>query len=228
MLISIFRNYDFKTAIILALFSLFIVVFSLSFHEFSHAMTAYALGDPTAKYNGRLTLNPFKHLHPIGFVCMLLFGFGWANPVPINANYFKNRKGGMAVSALAGPVSNILLSFISLLMQNILQHIALGMAYAAFLKWETIISILLLFFGLAHTMNLYLAVFNLLPIPPLDGSRILFIFLPADKYFKVMKYEQFIALGLIVLLYIGVLNGPLSFITAGISNGMQALINLFM
>ncbi len=228
MLISIFRNYDFKTALILALFSLFIVVFSLSFHEFSHALTAYALGDPTAKYNGRLSLNPFKHLHPIGFVCMLLFGFGWANPVPINANYFKNRKGGMAVSALAGPVSNILLSFISLLMQNILKHIAFGMTYAAFLKWETIISILLLFFGLAHTMNLYLAVFNLLPIPPLDGSRILFIFLPADKYFKVMKYEQFIALGLIVLLYIGVLNGPLSFITAGISNGMQALINLFM
>lgn len=213
MLINIFSKNDFKTAIILSLFSLFIVVFSLSFHEFSHALAAYALGDPTAKYNGRLSLNPLRHLHPIGFVCMLLFGFGWANPVPINANYFKNRKVGMAISAFAGPLSNILLSFISLLLYNITK----SMTYVTFQ-----------FFGLAHWMNLYLALFNLLPIPPLDGSRVLFIFLPADKYFKVMKYEQFIALGLIVLLYIGVLDGPLSFITAGISNGMQALINLFM
>lgn len=228
MIISIFRNNDLRTAITLSLLSLLTVVFSLTFHEFSHALTAKLLGDPTAKSQGRLSMNPLKHLHPVGFICMLLLGFGWANPVPINPNYFKNRKGGMALTALAGPVFNLLLSFISLLLYGVASKAAYSMSVAAYDKWEAIIQIILLFLYLSHLMNLNLAVFNLIPVPPLDGSRILFIFLPASKYFKVMKYEQFIAIILMVLLYVGVLDGPLSFITSGISDGMAYLVNLIL
>ena len=227
MLLNIFRSGgDLKTKITTAIFSIVIVVFSLTIHELSHGLAALALGDPTAKQRGRLTLNPLKHLNPIGTVMMLLFGFGYAEPVPINPNYFKHRKLGMALTALAGPFSNLILSFLAAIGIALISGIEVTSSTIYYTSTASLL--LYTFFYYMHMMNLYLAVFNLIPVPPLDGSRILFIFLPADKYFAVMKYERYIMMGLIALLYIGVLDGPLSFITRSISNGMMDLVHLFI
>ncbi len=226
MIISIFRNYPLQLAIPVAITSILTVIFSLSVHECSHGLMAYALGDPTAKNQGRLSLNPMKHLHPVGTVMMLLMGFGWANPVPVNAYYFKNRKTGMALTAFAGPVSNLILSFLALIVYSVGYIFSGSVPSGGFVG--NLFEVLMLFFYFMHIMNINLAIFNLIPVPPLDGSRILFIFLPSDKYFKVMKYEQYIAIALIVLLYLGVLDGPLSFITQGISNGMVSLVALIL
>ena len=226
MILSILRNYPLAQAIPILLFSVIIVLSSLTIHETSHGIAALALGDDTAKSRGRLSLNPMKHLDPIGTLCMLLVGFGWAIPVPINPRNFKSPKWGMAISALAGPVSNLILSFLSLLLYVVAGSFLLPLANTGILV--NIAEMLCVFFFLAHQMNLYLAVFNLIPVPPLDGSRILSVFLPADKYFKVMRYEKYIAVGLMVLLYIGVLDGPLSFITNGITSGMIRLIRLIL
>lgn len=230
MILRVLREYDLLTAIPVILTSILTVLFSLSLHECAHALMAYALGDPTAKNRGRLTLNPIKHLHPVGTIMMLLFGFGWANPVPVNAYYFKKKKLGMALTSLAGPVSNLMLSFVALTLYFLLQ--IFGPQFVTTAYTLKVFEILGLFLVMMHTMNLYLAIFNLIPVPPLDGSRILFIFLPAEKYFQVMKYERYIALILVVLLYVGVLDGPLSFITTGITNAMlfilNSIVNLFI
>jgi len=229
MLFNIFRNsgYDLRMKITLTIFSLVIVLFSLTIHELSHGLMAYALGDPTAKSRGRLTLNPLKHLNPIGTIAMLLFGIGWAEPVPINPSYFKHRKTGMAVTALAGPLSNVILSFIALIFSTLCMN---GLMNTAFESQSAVYSsplyLLYLFFTMMHTMNLYLAIFNLIPVPPLDGSRILFIFLPSEYYFKVMKYERYLALILVALFYMNILDRPLAAAVNAISSGMQNLINL--
>lgn len=226
MIISIIRNYPLRTAIPLILFALFTSVFSLSFHEFSHALTAYALGDPTAKSRGRLSLNPLKHLNPIGFISMLLTGFGWAEPVPINPIRFKNRKLGMALTAFAGPVSNVILSFFGLFLQygTLVLSLKIDPSLGITAEYPTVLVVLLDFFYYFHLVNLQLAIFNLIPVPPLDGSRIVSIFLPSHLYFKVMKYEKYIAVGLVILLYFGLLDGPLSYVTVRISDLMAELI----
>lgn len=226
MIISIIRNNPLRTAIPLILFSLIIFVFSLSFHEFSHALTAFALGDPTAKNRGRLSLNPLRHLNPIGFISMLLTGFGWAEPVPINPIRFKKRKLGMAMTAFAGPVSNIILSFLGLFLQYITWAISLKIDPSLEIATEYPVVLVLLFnfFYFFHLVNLQLALFNMIPVPPLDGSRIVSIFLPSHLYFKVMQYEKYIAVGLVILLYFGLLDGPLSYVVANISELMTELI----
>lgn len=226
MLISIFRSgLPAKLIIPIAVMSALTVLISLTVHECCHGLCAYALGDPTAKQRGRLSLNPMRHLNPIGTICMLLLGFGWANPVPINPNYFKNRKVGMALTAFAGPLSNLLLSFLSLIFYTLLLLHA-PTPHSEFTN--NLLSVVSLFLYYMHIMNINLAVFNLIPIPPLDGSRILNIFIPEDKYFKIMRYEKYIALALVFLIYFGALTGPLSFITNKISLGMQYLVGLFI
>lgn len=191
--------------------SLPIVLLSLSLHETAHGYVASKLGDPTASSLGRLTLNPLKHIDPIGFICMVLFGFGWAKPVPINTRYFKKPKRDMALTGAAGPLSNLLLAFVfALLMRaelSIAAHAELTQfTYQVFFWLET-------FLYLGIRLNVSLAVFNLIPIPPLDGSRIFLTLLPSRLYFGIMKYEKYIYLVLMAALFFGLLDTPINYVT---------------
>ena len=187
---------------------LIVLLTALPFHECAHAWMANKLGDSTAKNQGRLTLNPLKHLDPMGAVLMLVAGFGWANPVPVNPYNFKNRKGGMALTALAGPLSNLLLAFVCTVVYKVL--IYSGYAATGFLA-ETLSSLASAFY-LMIALNVGLGVFNLVPIPPLDGSRILNLVLPEKTYFQIMKYERIIMLALFAAIFLGLLDGPLNFV----------------
>lgn len=186
-----------------------IVLFSLTVHEVAHGFAAYKLGDSTAKSLGRLSLNPLKHLDPAGAVCMLLFRFGWAKPVPINTRYFKKPRSGMAITALAGPTSNLLMSLIAFIISRYIYAFGGASLYS---EDVTFIQLIAIFFETFFFMNLCLAVFNLIPIPPLDGSRIMFVLLPDKLYFGIMRYERYIYLGLIACLFLGVLDIPLNFV----------------
>lgn len=210
------------------LFSLPCVLIAITFHEYAHGYVAYRLGDPTARNAGRLTLNPLKHLDPIGALCMLLFHFGWAKPVPINSRYFKKPRRDMALVAIAGPLVNILLSLLGVLLFCILNAVfaphgaALSTdSFAGNARW-----VLMSFISYFFRLNASFAVFNLLPIPPLDGSRLISIFLPPRISWNIMKYERYIALGMLVLLYIGVFDRPLTFLVSSLLNGMFRLVGL--
>lgn len=202
---------DIKLAIAQLLLTLPIVFLSLSVHETAHGYVAYKLGDPTARNLGRLTLNPIKHLDLFGTLCMVLFGFGWAKPVPINTRYFKKPKRDMALTGMAGPVSNLLLAVGFALVLKLVIYIFNFVPETAFtadlLYWTWV------FLSLGVQLNVTLMVFNLLPIPPLDGSRLLFAFLPTKAYFKMMQYERYIYIVFLVLLAIGVLDAPISFLS---------------
>ncbi len=200
------------------------VLIALTFHEFAHGYMAYKLGDPTAKNFGRLTLNPLKHLDPIGTICMIFFHFGWAKPVPINSRYFKKPRRDMAFTAAAGPIMNFILALFGMLVCRILTKIFVAFpAQSDFVYYIQYAALTL--FSYFHMLNLSLGVFNLIPIPPLDGSRIFYIFLPQKWYFGVMKYEKYIQLALLVLLWTGLLSRPLSAAVSWISGGMQWLVS---
>lgn len=188
-----------------------VLVAIIPLHECAHGLVANRLGDPTAKSQGRLTLNPIKHFDPIGSVLMLLTGFGWAKAVPVNPRYFKNPKTGMAITALAGPLSNLIFGFILLIAYRLVYGLFSPAAAAASAPVRA------LFLGVTEilwamfSINISLAVFNLLPVPPLDGSRIVSIFLPNKAYFSIMRYERYIFLVMAVLLYLGVFSTPLGY-----------------
>lgn len=183
---------------------LVIVLIALTFHEVAHGYVAFKLGDPTAKMTGRLSLNPLVHLNPVGFLCMLIFGFGWAKPVPIYARNFKNPKRGMAITALAGPVSNLLLALFATLISSVLGSLTFQSENLVF----RIASAAYLFFQLMAILNISLAIFNLIPVPPLDGSRILTLVLPPKAYFAFMRYEQYIGIGFLIFLTLDSRIGP--------------------
>ncbi len=188
---------------------------SLTFHEFSHGWVAYKLGDPTAKQAGRLSLNPLVHLDVLGTIAMLLLRFGWAKPVPVNPMYFKNRKRDMAITAVAGPISNLLLAFVCMI---------LFYTTVTFIPSGTIGDVLQTFFIIMVSLNVGLAVFNLLPISPLDGSKILYAVLPNATYFKIMRYEKYFMPVLFILLWTGLLSGPISWMRDAVISGMEAVI----
>ena len=203
---------DWRSYLICLLLSLPIVLLALSVHETAHGYMAYKLGDPTARNLGRLTLNPLKHLDIIGFACMILFGFGWAHPVPINSRYFKKPRRDMALTAVSGPLSNILLSIIFAFLLNLWSFAMYRISYPN----DTAVQLayyfrVFLYYGVS--LNITLAVFNLLPIPPLDGSRIVSAFLPPKIAYKYLKYERIISIVLMVLLFIGVLSPVISIAT---------------
>ena len=183
----------------------FIVLFTaITVHEYAHGLIAYKLGDPTAKYAGRLSLNPLSHLDPIGALCMVFFRFGWAKPVPINPMYFKDRKRDSAIVALAGPLSNIILAFLS----TIVFAVYYVYVYINFPNFLTQF-IYTVFMQLA-AVNIGFAVFNLIPFPPLDGSKILGAFLSYENYGKLLQYERFGFPVLILLSLTGFLGSFLS------------------
>ncbi|MBR5251843.1 MAG: site-2 protease family protein [Oscillospiraceae bacterium] len=172
-----------------------VLMTAIPIHEAAHAYAADRLGDPTARYRGRLTLNPMAHFDLVGSLAMILTGIGWAKPVPINPMNFKDTKKGMAISAAAGPASNLCVAAISLAVAKILLYVGYGIGI------NSVISTLYTVFYSMCYINISLAIFNLIPIPPFDGSRIFNYFLPDKMYFKIMEYERYIYIGLLVLLF---------------------------
>ena len=188
----------------------------LTIHETCHGLAALALGDPTAKSMHRLSLNPLRHIDPLGLVMMFVAGFGWAKPVPVDPRYFKKPKQGMAVTALAGPASNFLLA---LLAMGISKAIYLYAPYTT--AWDTVFTFCL--YTLAP-LSVGLGLFNLIPIPPLDGSKVLGAFLPDRAYFTLMRYERYGMLVLLALSCLGVGDGFISRTILGVYGAMFNLI----
>lgn len=180
--------------------SVAVIFLTMPVHEFAHAFAAYKLGDSTQKYAGRLTLNPFAHIDWFGALCILLAGFGWAKPVQVNPYYFKNQKSGMAITAIAGPLANLVVAFICLFISNFFRF-ALDIGFAVYIA---------IFFRYIASINISLAVFNLIPVPPLDGSKILAVILPDRLYYKLMQYERYIYFAVLILVFSGALDVPIS------------------
>ena len=201
MLLDILSGGNIRDIIISLVFSMPIILLALSLHETAHGYVAYKCGDNTAYNLGRLTLNPIKHIDPAGFLCMLLLGFGWAKPVPINTRNFRNPKRGMALSALAGPLANAIMGLISAALLGFVTalyyYLMLSGASGFVLTCISYTSVL---FELSALYNFLFMAFNLIPIPPFDGSRIALVFLPPKAYFGIMKYERQIMIGLLVAL----------------------------
>ena len=184
------------------LLSVAAILLCLTVHETCHGLAAWALGDPTAKRLHRLSLNTIRHIDPFGALMMLVAGFGWAKPVPVDPRYFRNPKLGMAVTALAGPVSNLVMAYMALLLRAIL--------LAFYHPGSALLEGLVGFCETLAVLNVGLGIFNLIPFPPLDGSKVLGAFLPDRAYFQLMRYERWGMLLLMVLLWLGVFSVPLS------------------
>lgn len=178
----------------------------ITLHELAHGYVAYRLGDMTAKNAGRLTLNPLRHIDIMGLLMMIVFKFGWAKPVPVDMRNFKDPRRGMAVTALAGPLCNLLLSCVLLFVY--------GLVFSPLVRWGTgFAEVLLRTLATSSYLSLALAIFNLIPISPLDGSKVLFSFLSREKYENLMRYERYGMILLLVLVATGVFGSPLSRVT---------------
>ncbi|MGN0707964.1 MAG: site-2 protease family protein [Faecalibacterium sp.] len=178
-----------------------VTLVAIPVHEAGHALASWLLGDPTAKNNGRLSLNPLRHFDLWGTLCMIFVGVGWAKPVSTDPRRFRSPKAGMALTALAGPLANILLAYLAMVGWKLLYYWA---------PYNDVTFFAALFLQYLIYMDVGLAVFNLIPVPPLDGSRVLLTFLPRNLYFGLMKYEQAILVILLAAVWCGILNTPLA------------------
>ncbi len=225
MLFELFRalrsgdEYGLGNALLHVAAVVFVVFLTMPLHEAAHAWMAKKLGDDTGWMHGRLTLNPMKHIDWLGALMILVVGFGYAKPVPVNARNFRKPQRDMALTALAGPVSNLLAATGCFFAVNIV-------ALAARRAGSEAISLVANFFLYAALINISLAVFNLLPVPPLDGSRILMAVLPRRAWYTIMQYETYIRYGLLALLLFGVLNKPISFLTNLVAVGLSFVTGL--
>lgn len=216
MLFSILRGTSGIEVVILFLARMFVIFCTLPVHEYAHALVADKLGDKTARLSGRLTLNPMAHIDILGAVMILFVGFGYAKPVPVNPRNFKNPKKGMALTALAGPFANILMAIIFMFLANVFSLFGNSIFVQAFY----------IFFTFAASINVGLAVFNLIPIPPLDGSRVLELLIPDRYYYKFARYERYIVIGIFVLIILGVLDAPLAFLQNHLYSALNYVVSL--
>ncbi len=179
------------------------LVLAIPIHELAHGWVSDKMGDHTAREMGRLTLNPIRHIDPFGFLAMIFIGVGWAKPVPVNPNFYKNRKLGMAATAFAGPLANLLLALLTVIIYRIFGNACIvwlvSQGAGEWPYWMEAVQWVLYFFAL---INITLALFNLIPIPPLDGSRILGLVLPERIYFGIMRYERYILFGLLAVMFL--------------------------
>ena len=200
------------------------VILCLSIHETCHGLAAYALGDRTAANPGRLTLDPMAHIDPMGFLCMLLLGFGWAKPVPVNTSNFKNRRAGMAIVAAAGPVSNFLIGFVGYLLYFFISYATASMSgVAGLFVW-----VIAQFFRYLATLSIGLGTFNLLPVYPLDGYRVLDAFLPFEWSMKLRQYQTYLLLAMIALMWFGGTSILIGTVDGWIWNAAYRLVSLLL
>ena len=216
-----FFSSDIQDVVYKLLISLIISLVALPIHEYAHGYAAYRMGDNTAYRQGRLTLNPLVHIDPLGTLALVLFGFGWAKPVPINTSNFRKPKRDMALSALAGPVSNLVLALIIFIINNVI-YTVIRKDISSFVVLEYVS----FFLYYVASINISLAVFNLIPVPPLDGSRLLTAVLPSRIYYKIMRYERYFFIVILALLYLRILDIPLSFLSINIKNFLQFIADL--
>lgn len=191
-----------------------VILLILPLHEYAHAFAARKFGDYTAESSGRLTLNPFKHIDPIGAFLLLLTGFGWAKPVPVNPIAMRNPRKGIIWTSLAGPFSNLIAAFLSMTVLRVIYCIPIAASNTALLNTLTMVCTLLSAFS---SVNMGLAVFNLIPVPPLDGSRVLMQFLPTNAVVWIQRNQMVISIVFLVLIASSALSTPLSFITMQIN-----------
>lgn len=202
-LLSLLRGYhvDLGTVAAQVISILFVILCILPLHELAHAWVANKLGDPTAKLEGRLTFNPLASVDPMGALALLLFGFGWAKPVPVDSRYFRKPKRDMAITALAGPVSNLLAAFVGAVLVVVME------AFSPYNGFTNFVYNVLWYYVV---VNISLAVFNLIPMPPLDGSRIVAAFLSDRVMYTYYRYQNLFVMVMFLLLLSGALSGPLA------------------
>ncbi|MBB5184164.1 Zn-dependent protease [Faecalicoccus acidiformans] len=198
------------------------VILAMSIHEMAHGLVSYWLGDPTAKLQGRISLNPFAHVDWLGVLCLLLFHFGWAKPVPVDPSYYKDRKTGIIWTSFAGPVANFLLAFVCIFC------LILILKLNPLFLYSNLGSLLESILSMTATLNIGFGLFNLIPVPPLDGSKVLFSFLPDEQYYRFIQGSPFFMLVLVVLIYLGILSQPLSMMQNGIWNAFVQICSFLL